>query len=133
MLNRSVEFIRFTQLSSDAEVFIYTPNRFVHDWGTYPTMIYTTVSNFTRRAYDSIITQRGLVLRCNHERLKLKRVERKHIALENHLSRIRQDIRYDVADNYAWSLVNHALGYATSPSSNDSDSNDGWIDTIGSN
>ena len=133
LLNRSVEFICFTHITSDAEVVIYTPNRFVQDWGTYPTMIYPTVSNFTRHAYDPITTQRGFVLRCNHERLRLKRVERKRIALENHLYRIRQDIRDDVAFDYDCSPVNHALGDATSPLSNDYDSNEGWLDTSGSN
>ena len=61
------------------------------------------------------------------------KVKRKRIDLENHLSRTRQDIRDDVAANYAYSPVNHALGDAMSPTSNDSDSNDGLIDTSGSN
>ena len=65
--------------------------------------------------------------------MKLKWVERKRIRLENHLARIRQDIRDDVAANYACSPVNHDLGDATSPSSNYSDSNDWWINTSGSN
>ena len=60
-------------------------------------------------------------------------VDRKRIAVENHLARIRQDIRDNVAAKYACSPANHALGDATSPSSNDSDSNDGWIYTSGSN
>ena len=46
-LNASVKFIRFAPVTSDAEVFIYTSNLFVNDWGTNPTMIYPTVSNFT--------------------------------------------------------------------------------------
>ena len=44
---------------------------------------------------------------------------RGRIGPENHLARICQDIRDDVAANYACSPVNHALGDATSPSSND--------------
>ena len=60
-LNASVEFICFAYVTSEAEVVIYTPNIFVHDWGNYPTMIYPTVSNFTRRAYDPITNQRGFV------------------------------------------------------------------------
>ena len=88
-------------------------------------MIYPTIPNITRRAYDPITTQRGFVLRCNHERLRLKRVERKRIGLENNLSRTRQDIRDNVALDYYCSPVNHALGDATSPSSNDSESDDG--------
>ena len=131
-MKASVGFICFSLVTSGAEVFIYTPNIFVHDWGTYPTMIYLTVSNFTRCAYDPITTQREFVLRCNHERLRLKRVERKRIAHDNHLARIRQDIRDDVAANCACSPVNHALVDAMSPSSNDFDSNDVWIDTSGS-
>ena len=123
-LNGSVEFIRFADVTSDAEVVISTSNLFVHEWGTYPTMIWRTVSNFTRRAYVLITTQKGFRLRCNHERLRLKMVERKRVALENNLARIRQGIRDDVADNYACSPANHALGDATSPSSNDYDSSD---------
>ena len=96
-------------------------------------MIYPTVSNFTRRVYDPITSQRGFVLRCNHERLRLKRVERKRIALENHLARIRQDIRDDIAANSACSPVNNSLGDATYPLSNYSNSNEGWINTSGSN
>ena len=114
-----------SDVTSDAKVVISTPNLLVHEWGTHPTMIYPTVSNFTRRAYVPITTQKGFCLRCNHERLRLKRVERKRIALENHLARICQDIRDDVAANYACSLANHALDDATFPSSNDSDSGDG--------
>ena len=77
-----VEFIRFVHVTLDAEVVIYTPNIFVHDWGTNPIMIYPTISNITRRAYNPITNQRGFVLRCNHKRLKLKRVERKRIGPE---------------------------------------------------
>ena len=131
-LNTSVKFICFSDVTLDAEVVISTPNIFVHDWGTYPSVIYPTVSNFTRQAYDPITTQKGFILRCNHERLRLKRVERKRIALENHLARIRQDICDDVDFEYACSPVNHFLGDATPPSSNDSDSGDGWLDTDGS-
>ena len=61
-MNNSVKFIPFANVTSDVEVFIYTPNIFVHDWGTNPTMIYRTVSNITQRAYDPITTQRGFVL-----------------------------------------------------------------------
>ena len=96
-------------------------------------MIYPTVSNITWCAYGHITTQRGFVLRCNHKRLILKRVERKRIGIENHLARIHQDIRDNVAFNYACSPVNHALGDATSLSSNDSNSNGVWINTSGYN
>ena len=47
LLNNSVEFIRYVHITSDAEVVIYTPNIFVHNWGTNPTMIYPIFSNFT--------------------------------------------------------------------------------------
>ena len=59
--------------------------------------------------------------------------ERKHIGIENHLARIRQDIREDVVFDYACSPVTHALVDSTSPLSNDSDSNGGWLDTYDSN
>ena len=112
----------------DAEVVIYTPNIFVHEWGTYPTMIYPTVYSFTLRAYVPITTQKEFILQCNHERLRLNRVERKRISFENHLSRVCQDMRDDVSANYDCSPVNHALGDASpanrrrSPSSNYFDS-----------
>ena len=51
-----------------------------------------------------------MVYGVTHERLRLKRVESKCIALENYLARIRQDIRDDIAANYACSPVNYALG-----------------------
>ena len=124
-LNKSVEFIRFAHVTSDVEVVIYTPNIFVNDWGTNPTMIYPTVSNITWRAYNTITTQRGFVLRCNHKRLRLKWVERKRIRLENNLAIIREDIRDNVLNN-SCSPANHALG---DDSPNDSDSNCGWLET----
>ena len=86
LLNNSAKFICFVHVNFDAEVVIFTPNIFIHDWGTNPTMIYPTVSNITRRTYDPITTESGFVLRYKHERLRLKRVD------ENHLARIRQDI-----------------------------------------
>ena len=65
-------------------------------------MIYPTVSNITRRVYDPITTQRGLILKYNHKRLRLKMVERKRVALDNYLARICQDMRDDVAVNDAF-------------------------------
>ena len=129
LLNNRVQFICFSHVTSDVEVVIYTPNLFVHNWGINPTMIYPTVSSIIRLAYDPITTQRGFVLRCNHERLRLKRVESKRIGLENHLSRIRQDICDDVLNN-ACSPANHALGDAFS---NNSNSNGVWLDTYSYN
>ena len=93
-------------------------------------MIWPTVSNFTQRVYVPITTQKGFRRRCNHERLRLKWVEWKKVPIEDHLPRVRQDMRDDVADNYACSPVNHALGDASPansprfPSSNDSGSGD---------
>ena len=88
-------------------------------------MIYLTISNYTRRAYVQITTQKGFILRCIHERLRLKRAEKLKIALENYFARIFQDICDDVASNYACSPLNHDICDATSPLSNDSDSCDG--------
>ena len=59
LLNASVKFICFANITSDAEVVISTPNIFAQEWGTYPTMIYLNVYNFTRRAYIPITTQKG--------------------------------------------------------------------------
>ena len=39
-LNNSVEFIRFVHVNFDSEVVIFTPNIFVHNWGTNPTMMF---------------------------------------------------------------------------------------------
>ena len=90
--------LRLLKLSCTLQIFLFMIGV------QYPTVINPTVSNFTRRAYDPITTQRGLVLRCNHERLRLKRVERKRIGLENHLARICQNICDDVAAIYDCSL-----------------------------
>ena len=57
-------------------------------------------------------------MRSNHKRIRLKRVELKPIRFEELLARIRQDVHDDVSA----SPFNHAL-------SNDSDSDDGGIDT----
>ena len=83
----------------------------------------------TRRAYDPIRDFNGLVLRSNHERLRLKRIELKRIRFEELLARICQDVRDDVVDN-SCSPANHALGDAFS---NDSESDDDWLDTYDSN
>ena len=125
-LNASVEFIdivRVTQLVGSCVN--YTPNIFVHSWGVNPTdTIPANVYTITRRAYDPICSFRGFILRSNHKRLRLKRIELKHIRFKELLARIRQDVRDDVAANVR-APVNNALGDALS---NDSDSNDGWLD-----
>ena len=76
-LNGSFEFIHFSDVTSNTEVVISTPNLFVHGWGTNPTTIWPTVSNFTQRAYVPITSQKGFCQRCNHECLRLKWVEGK--------------------------------------------------------
>ena len=102
----------------------YTPNIFFHSWGVIPTdMIPANVSTVTWRAYDPICSFHRFVLRSNHERLRLKQIELKRIRLDDYLARIRQHVSDNVADN-ARVPVNNALGNALS---NDSDSNDGWL------
>ena len=67
-------------------------------------------------------------MRSNHERLRLKRIELKRIHFEEVLPRICQAVRDDVVANVC-SPNNHALGDALS---NDSDFDDGWLDTYDS-
>ena len=137
--NGSVKFIEFADVTLDTEVVISTSNIFVHEWGTNPTMLWPTVSNFTWRAYVPIKIQKGFCQWCNHERLRLKWVEGKIVALEDHLARVRQYIRDDVAANYDLPPVNNALGDAppanslSSSFSNDFDSSDDWVHIIGPN
>ena len=46
-LNGSVEFIRYSDVTSDsASDIISTQNIFIHSWGKYPTMIWPTCSNW---------------------------------------------------------------------------------------
>ena len=56
-------------------------------------MIPPTVSTITRRTYNVPVTFHGLVMRANHERLRLKHVEWRQNCHEELLARIRQDIR----------------------------------------
>ena len=132
-INSSVEFIEFANVTSDTKGVISTPNIFVHEWGTYPTMIGPTVSNYTCRAYVPITSHKGFRQRCNHERLRIKWVKGKRVALEGHLARVHQYMRDDVAANYTFLPMNKALGDASlannprSSLSNDSDSGDDWV------
>ena len=87
-------------------------------------MIPANVSTVTQRAYDHIGSFHVFVLRSNHERLRLKRIELKRIRLKEYPARIRQDVRDKVGAN-ACVPVNNALGDALS---NDSNSDDGWLD-----
>ena len=72
-------------------------------------MIGPTCYDYTCRAYVPITSQKGFRQRCNHERLRLKWVESKRVALECHLARVRQDVRDDVATNYTFLPLNNAL------------------------
>ena len=107
----------------------YTPNIFVHFWGINPIdMLPPNVSTINRRAYDPIVTFHGFVLWPNHERLRLKRIELKILRVEEYLDRIRQDVSDEVAANVR-APGNNALDYALS---NDSNSDDGWLDRYNS-
>ena len=87
------------------------------------------VSNINRHAYNLSITFHGLVLRFNHERPMLNRIELKRIRVEKYLARVCQDIRNEVAANVL-APVNNALGDSLS---DDSDSDDGLIFRYDSN
>ena len=82
------------------------------------------VSTITLRPYNLPVTFHGIVLWSNHERLRLKSIELKHICVKESLARFCQYIRDKVAANVL-DPVNNALGDALS---NDSDSDDGWLD-----
>ena len=125
-LNASVEFLDVVRVTEHVGSRVdYTPNIFVHSWGVNPTdTITANVYTITWHAYDPICYFHGFVLQSNYERLRLKRIELKRIRFEDLLARIHQDVRDDVAANVC-SPVNNALGDALS---NDSDSDDGWLD-----
>ena len=101
-------------------------------------MIGPTVSNYTCCAYVPITSQKGFRQRCNHERLRLKWVKGKRVALEGHLDIVRQYMHDEVAVNYTFSPMNNALGDASpansprSSLSNDSKSGDDWVHISGS-
>ena len=125
-LNESVEFLNLVRTTQHVRSRVaFSPNIFVHPWVVNPAdMITPNVSTIARRAYDPIVSFRGFVLRSNHERLRLKRIELKCIRVEEYLARICQDIRDEVAANLC-APVNNALGDALS---NYSDSDDGYLD-----
>ena len=129
-VNESVEFLDVVRTTQHVGILVnYTPNIFVHSSVVNPNdMFLPNFSIITWRAYDPIVTFRRFVLRSNHERLRLKRIELKRIRVEEYLARICQDVSDKVALNVC-SPVNNALGDALS---NDSDSNDGWLDTYDS-
>ena len=84
-VNDSVDFLDVVRTTQHVgSRFDYTPNIFVHSWGVNPTdMITTNVSTITRHAYDPIVSLHGFILRSNHERLRLKRIDLKRICVEN--------------------------------------------------
>ena len=100
-LTDSVEFLDVVRTTQHVGIRVeYTSNIFVHSWGFNPTdMIPANVSTITRRAYDPICSFHGFVLRSNHNRLRLNRIELKCIRVEEYHARIRQDVRDKVAAN----------------------------------
>ena len=113
-LNGSVEFIRFADVISDSTSnIISTRNIFVHPWGKYPTLIGPTCSNYTCQAYVHITCQKGFNQCCDHGRLRLKWVERKRVAFEQHLVRVRQDMSDDVTANYVFPSLNATIFCST--------------------
>ena len=125
-VNKSVKFLDVfcTIQHVRSRVASWTPNLFVHSWGLNPTdMIPPNISTINQRAYNLPVDFHGLILRSNHERLRLKRIKSKRIHVEEYLARICQDIHDKVAANIR-APVNNALGDALS---NDSDSDGGWL------
>ena len=124
-LNASVEFLDVVRATQHVGSRVnYTSNIFINSLGVNPTdTIPANVSDITRRTYDPIRCFHGFVLQSNHEPLRLKIIELKHIRFEKLLARTRQDVRDDVVANVC-SPANHALDDFLS---NDSDSDDGWL------
>ena len=112
----SVEFLDVARTTQQVRscVASWTKKPFVHSWGTYPTMIYPNVFTIMGRAYNVTVTPHAFVLRANHERLRLKRVEWTQIRHEELLARICQDIRDEVYTKWGAALSN--------------DFDDGWLE-----
>ena len=95
-------------------------------------------SRITAPAYFPITCQKGFNQRCDHERLRLKWVERKRVSFESHLVRVRQDMSVDVTANYVLPSLNNALGMASPANSpryslsNDTEYCDVWVHVSGS-
>ena len=106
----SFEFLYAARATQQVEscVSSWTKNIFVHSWGPYPTMITHTVSTITRRAYNVPVTPHTLVLRTNHERLRLKRVEWRRTCNRELLARIRQDMRDEVCAEFGAALSDYS-------------------------
>ena len=124
-MNESVKFLNVFRTTDHvrSRVAYWTSNLFVLSCGPYPTMIPPNVSTITQLAYNLPVTFHGLVLRSNHKRLRLKRIESRRIRVEELLARIRQDICDEVSANFHVPVCNE-LGAALS---NDSDSDDVWL------
>ena len=105
----SVEFLNVVRVTQHVGSRVNnTPNISIQSWGVNTNdTIPPNVSTITRRAYDHIRNFHGFVFRSNHDRLRLKRIELKHIRFEELLARIRGDVRDDVGNN-ACSPANHA-------------------------
>ena len=130
-LNASVKFLDVVRVTQHVgSRFDYTPNIFVQCWVVNLTdTITANVSTITWCTYDAFSPFYGFFLWSNHERLRLKQIELKLICLDELLDRIRQDVRDNVAANVC-APVNNALGGAFS---NDSDSDDVWLNIYDSN
>ena len=85
-LNSSVEFIDVVRITHHVGSRVnYTPNICIYSWVFNPTDTITdNVSTITQCAYDPICSFRRFVLRSNHELLRLKRIELKHIRFEDY-------------------------------------------------
>ena len=73
-VNESVKFmdVAHTTQHVQSRVASWTKNIFVHSWGLYPSMIPPYITTITRRAYNLPVTFHRLVLRSNHDCLRLK-------------------------------------------------------------
>ena len=113
----SVKFLNdaYATQQVGSRVASWTENIFFQSWVPYTTMIPHAISTTKRRAYNVHVTPHALVLRANHERLRLKRVEWRKTRHRELLARIREDMRDKVRDIL----------------SNDSD--DSWLEVSDSN
>ena len=92
-------------------------------------MIPPNFSTIMRRANNVPVTFHGLVMRSNHEHLRLKRFEPRRIRVEELLARIRQDILDEVRSN----VCDEVRVDLASDLYNDFDSDDGWLERSNSN
>ena len=73
-------------------------------------MIIPTISVITGRTYNVPVTPHDLVLRANHECLRLERVEWRRTRYRQFLARICQDIRDDSGAEWSAALSNDSDG-----------------------